>query len=124
MTLKVEPQAVRAYAAKVAQAQQYVQTARSYLSANGNFSPGETGLLGLIVKRHRSYMDALLTMLDHLSDVTDASEHTLKSLATSYEHTDSRSGQRIDGSYPDTPRPPQNEEAQAGNYPAPPTNTW
>jgi VCBS repeat-containing protein len=105
MTLKVEPEALRAYAVRLAAARSYAETARNYVNGYGNFSAHETGLIGYLVPHHRTYMDALTKMLDHLASIADASDGSMRAIAKTYEGTDQRSAESIDASYPVVARP-------------------
>ncbi len=124
MTLRFDPQAVRTYAARLSEALAYVEAAKGYVKANGNFSTNESGLIGYIFPHHRSYMDALNQMLAHLAKITDASESSMQGIAGTYERTDKRSAQAVDASYPAVVRPPISHEAQERKYPEPPIYRW
>ena len=124
MTLKVDPQVLRAYAERLSQALAHAEKAKTYVNAHGTFTAHETGLIGYIIPHHHSYVDALNQMLAHIAKVTDASEQSMKDIAGTYEHTDKGAAQAIDASYPETARPGDTHEAQELNYPAPPRNVW
>lgn len=124
MTLKVEPQDLRAYAAQLSTALEAAGTAKSYVHANGDFNLHEEGLIGIAMPFHRHYMDALDSMLDHVARVLDASREAMTRLAADYEKSDQAAAQRVDASYPASPRPPANHEAQEQNIPLPPRNPW
>jgi uncharacterized protein YukE len=121
MTFKVHPDALRAYADRLAEALHQIESAETYVNDNGGFSVDESGLIGYLVPAHRSYVDALNKMLGHLAAITDTSEASMRQIAASYEHTDRRSAATVDASYPEVARPPISHEAQEGNYPAPRT---
>jgi hypothetical protein len=110
MTLKVEPTALRAYSSKLSALTDAAETARRYVNDYGNLSLNEGGLLGYIVGSHRSYVEALNQMLEHLAKVADASAGSMKELGDNYDRTDMRSAEAIDATYPETVRPHQNRD--------------
>ena len=124
MTLRVDPQALRAYAARLSEALAHAEAGRQYVNANGSFTAQETGLIGYLIPHHHAYVDALNRMLNHIAKVTDASEQAMNGIARAYERTDKRSAQELDAGYPAVARPAVSHEAQERNYPAPPTNVW
>jgi Excreted virulence factor EspC, type VII ESX diderm len=123
MTLKVEPPALRVYAAQLATARQAAETAKNYVHANGDFSLHQKGAIGVVVPFHRNYLDALTRMLDQVARVLDASHDAMTQLAAGYEHSDRTAAEALDASYPVSPRPPASHEAQEQNIPMPPRNT-
>jgi hypothetical protein len=124
MTLRVQPQDLRTYAAQLSTALEAADTAKNYVHGNGDFSLHEKGIIGVAVPFHRNYVDALGTMLDHIARVLDASHEAMTRLAADYERSDKTAAQRLDASYPAAPRPPASHEAQEQNIPLPPRNPW
>ncbi len=124
MTLNVESQALRAYAAQLSAAREAAETAKGYVHTYGDFDMHEKGAIGFLFGRHHNYLDALTEMLDHAARVLDASQDAMTDLSTGYEHTDTRAAKALDASYPPVPRPPDSHEAQERNVPLPPTNVW
>jgi len=105
MTLKVDPEALRAYAARLSEALASAEAAERYVKAHGMFSFHQTGLIGYFAPYHHSYVEALGVMLAQIARVADASEQSMKGIAGSYEEADSRSAEAVDDSYPVTARP-------------------
>jgi uncharacterized protein YukE len=106
MTFKVEPQAVRKYAGQLGEAHRHAATAQTYVNKHGSFSAHEKGLLGMIFPFHADFVAQLNTMLQHLGNLTDASDRALRQVADHYEHTDGDAESKIDASYPAVPRTP------------------
>ena len=106
MTFKAEPWAIRAYADQLAAADRAAQVARTYVNVNGSFSFYEAGLIGALSGEHARIMDELSRMLQHLADLTDASDRALRQAADLYVRTDQHSAARIDATYPAVPRAP------------------
>jgi hypothetical protein len=124
MTLKVDPAALRVYSRKLSALTEAADTARRYVNNNANLSLTEGGLLGYIVGSHRSYVDALNRMLDHLARVTDASSDSMNEIGDTYDRTDKHSAEELDATYPETVRPHQNQDPwdDRQNRPPPPSN--
>jgi uncharacterized protein YukE len=110
MTFKVEPQAVRTYAGRLGDARRHAETAKAYVNKHGSFSAHDKGLLGMIFPFHADFVAALNTMVQHLADLTDASDRALTQVADHYEHTDRDAESKIDASYPAVPRAPVNRD--------------
>jgi hypothetical protein len=106
MTFRVEPQALRVYAGRLADAQQAAETAKAYVTKWGTFSAHEAGLLGMIWPNHTRFVGQLTTMLQHLADLTDASATAMTDAAGHYERTDLAAETKIDAAYPAVPRAP------------------
>jgi hypothetical protein len=102
LTLKVDPTALRVYSLKLSALMVAADTARRYVNNNGNLSLNEGGLLGYIVGSHRSYVEALNQMLEHLVRVTDASADSLTEIGDTYDRTDKHSAEALDATYPET----------------------
>lgn len=110
MTLQVDPAALREYSRKLSTLMEAADTARRYVNDNANLKLTEGGLLGHIVGSHRSYVDALNQMLDHLARVTDASADSMKAIDDTYDRTDTRSAEELDATYPEIVRPLENRD--------------
>ena len=110
MTLEVDSAALRAYSRKLAELMEAAETARRYVNNNANLKLTEGGLLGYIVGSHRSYVDALNQMLDHLARVTDASADSLREIGDTYDRTDKHSAEKLDATYPEIVRTRQNQD--------------
>jgi hypothetical protein len=106
MSFRVEPPALRTYANQLADAKRAAEAAKSYVHKWGDFSAHEKGLFGMIFPAHRNFVAALDAMLQHLADLTDASDTALQQEAGHYEQADLNAEARIDASYPAVPRPP------------------
>lgn len=106
MSFRVEPEALRTYASQLADAQRAARTAKSYVHQWGDFSAHDKGLFGMIFPAHRNFVASLDAMLQHLADLIDASDATLKQEASHYEHSDLNAETRVDASYPAVPRSP------------------
>jgi hypothetical protein len=124
MTFRVEPQNLRSYAAQLSTALEAADTAKNYVHRNGDFSLHEKGLIGIAVPFHRNYVDALDVMLGHIARVVDASQDAMTRLAADYQKSDEMAAERLDASYPASPRPPASHEAQEQNIQLPPRNPW
>jgi len=105
MTLKVDPAALRTYAARLSEALAQAEAAGRYVKVHGGFTAHETGLIGYLVPYHHSYVEALGNMLAQIARIADASEQSMKGIAGSYEAVDNRSAEAVDASYPVTVRP-------------------
>jgi uncharacterized protein YukE len=110
MTFKVEPQAVRKYAGQLAEEHRHAETAKTYVNKHGSFSAHEKGLLGMIFPFHADVGAELTPILQHLGELTEASDRALKQVADHYEHTDRDAESKIDATYPAVPRTPVNRD--------------
>ena len=106
MSFRVEPDALRTYAAQLAQAKAAAEAAQAYVEKWGTLSAHEKGLLGMVWPNHQNYVSQVTTMLQHLRDLTDASAHALARQAERYEETDADTAAGLDASYPAAPRAP------------------
>ena len=105
MSFRVEPPALRTYAARLADAHQAAEAAKRYVNRHGSFSLHEKGLMGFVAPGHRHLIAALDEMLGHLERLTDASGRTLSQTAGRYEASDLRAESTVDAAYPVVPRP-------------------
>ncbi|GAA5192649.1 hypothetical protein GCM10023322_52730 [Rugosimonospora acidiphila] len=100
MNFRVEPYALRTYAAQLGDDQQVAQIAKSYANRYGSFSFHEKGLIGLAAPGHRTLLKRLNDLLQHLSDLADSSAEALKQAADGYARSDLRTASALDATYP------------------------
>ncbi|MBB2940537.1 uncharacterized protein YukE [Actinoplanes lutulentus] len=105
MTLRVDPAALRLYAAQMTEMTRAAEAAKSYIDQWGSLTPHERGFLGIVFQRHPNYVERIDAMLDRVRQLTDASAASLTTTARTYEATDSSSAAELDASYSPSPRP-------------------
>jgi hypothetical protein len=105
VSFRVEPQALRTYAAHLADAHQAADVAKRYVNQYGEFSLHERGLIGVIAPGHRHLLAALNDLLGRLGNLTGGSGEALSHVAAGYERSDLRAQSAIDATYPAVPRP-------------------
>ncbi|GID29130.1 WXG100 family type VII secretion target [Paractinoplanes brasiliensis] len=105
MTFRVEPGSLRLYAAELADASGVAEATQNYANKWGSLTPHQLGILGQVTQRHENFMEDLNETLLKLAKVLDTSSVNLRSVAATYERTDSESAAQIDSSYPTVQRP-------------------
>jgi uncharacterized protein YukE len=105
MTFRVDPDEIRLFASSLATLGEDAEIAKAYIDRLGSFTVLEAGAIGLVVGRHRAFVETLNETMQRLAGLLHASSANMQATATRYQRADERSAAEIDASYPASPRP-------------------
>lgn len=104
MSFNVDPAALRRYAQQLGEVERVAEACQSYVSAHGNFSFHESGLIGFAAPGHRNLMADLDQLFTQLGKLGVESRAALRAAADEYTRSDEKSAAKVDASYPEVRR--------------------
>jgi hypothetical protein len=104
MTIRADPDAIRRFAAAVADSSLHAAAAREYMLRYGDLPPEAVGLIALFRGTHDRFVTTLGVTLSRISNVLRASGQELSLAADYYATASADVVAMVDATYPESPR--------------------
>lgn len=104
MTIGADPEAIRRFAAAIADSSLHMAAARDYAARHGYLPPESVGLISLFRESHDSFVATLIMTLSRISNMLRASGQELSLAADYYATANADAVARMDATYPESPR--------------------